>query len=231
MQQFTAILSWNFKRFKAFSLLLGFQYFHNSNDRKICHCIKFLGFVSPRRVVQFISHEGKAPRRKVFLHAKNFCIFTFQLEAWTKRNLALLPRLWAQKDNKSINLFATMSDLLEFFLFSLMCTNIYFIHTSWTRRDSFSRSFILHFKLRIPNVKKNPSTVWWCAWMCQKKKENVYISWIAKDKNTHNYTPKCFTSSCSADSPRSKFKHFHSAVFRIKAMEEECRAVRRREAF
>lgn len=88
-----------------------------------------------------------------------------------------------------------------------------FIHTSSTRRYSFILSLLsssFHSEFR----KEEPSTVWWCAWMCQKKA--VYILWIAKDKNIHNYTPKSFASSCSADSPRSKFKHFHFAVFRRK---------------
>lgn len=50
---------------------------------------------------------------------------------------------------------------------------------------------------------------------------------IAKDKNIHNYTAKSgffFLRRPVADSPRSKFKHFHFAVFFFRIKEEHRRA-------
>lgn len=94
-----------------------------------------------------------------------------------------------------------------------MCINI--ILSTHLQRDDihlFSRSSRLHFILNSEKKNRRRSGgVHECA-----KKKAVYFSWVAKDKNIHNYTPKYFASSYSADSPRSKFKHFHFAVFRRK---------------
>lgn len=110
-----------------------------------------------------------------------------------------------------------MSDLLGYLFFRRLNVHKYnFIHTSWTRRYSFVLSLFLSSFHSENSEKRN---LRWSVGVheCAKKKAayKCCFSWIAKDKNVHNYTPKCFASSCSADSPRSNFKHCwvsHEAV-------------------
>ncbi|CRL00502.1 CLUMA_CG013763, isoform A [Clunio marinus] len=61
--------------------------------------------------------------------------------------------------------------------------------------------------------------------MNKKTAQCCVVFELRKIKIFTNTPPKCLPSFFPADSPRSKFKHFHFAVFWHKAVEEEYRTI------